>query len=114
MVAGSAALFALSSVGIGGHLGERFMIAIDFEKSRPVFLRFGALAAVGRCITRETDDPTSDILANLIDVDGDGRPDYRLSAHVLGTRTTCEARRFGLWLDRPAAECLTAAGTCGR
>lgn len=114
LIATGVVLFLLSVWGVTGLLlGERYLIAIDREKGRPVFLRFGRAEKLGgACTSRETDDPTSDILANLLDVDGDGRGDFRMSANHLGTHVTCESRRFGLWVDQPGAACMDAAAAC--
>lgn len=113
-LAATAALLLASAYGLNLVLNDRFMLAFDRDRRKPLLLRFGEKVKVGRCLTRETDDPTSDVLANQLDIDADGRPDYRLSANLTATRQTCEVRRLGLWFDRELKECLAAANSCGR
>lgn len=111
----SALALLLASVwGLNLALNDRFMLAFDRDRRKPLLLRFGEKVKVGRCLTRETDDPTSDVLANQIDVDSDGRPDFRLSANLTATRQTCEERKLGWWLNRELKVCLEAANSCGR
>jgi hypothetical protein len=111
----AAVLLVLASLwGLNLVLGEHFMIAFDRDRRKPLVLRFGEKQKVGRCVTRETDDPTSDVLANLIDVNSDGRPDFRLSANLTASHQTCEMRRLGVWIDQSLKTCLEAANSCGR
>ena len=110
----AAALVLASLWGLNTVLGERFMFVFDRDRRKPLLLRFADKVKVGRCYTRETDDPSSDVLANQVDVDADGRPDFRLSANLTASRQTCESRHLGFWIDRDLKVCIEAANSCGR
>jgi len=62
---------------------------------------------------RETDDPKSDVLSNLIDLESDGQPEYRLTASIDGAIRLCERRAFlGFWRETDDPECFAAVERC--
>jgi hypothetical protein len=109
----AAALIAavLGALGLKVLTDEAFSVAL--YKHRPHLLRYGPKAALGRCTVRETDDPKSDVLSNLIDVDSDGRSDYRLTAFIDASPALCERRRAFWWSAAPMAQCHAASAGCG-
>ena len=104
-------LAVLGALGLKVTTDEAFSLAL--YRHRPHVLRYGPKAALGRCTVRETDDPKSDVLSNLIDVDGDGRSDYRLTAFIDASPAVCERRRAFFWSTAPMAECQAAGTACG-
>lgn len=109
---------ALVVVGLAVLLGlwawsassERWAVAL--YKARPRVLHFGPPAEVGHCRVKETDDPTSDVLANLLDVDADGRSEYRMMGFIDGSAAICERRWHGLWLGDELKTCDAASRSC--
>lgn len=99
-------------VGTFGLAATSESLALSVFKRRPRLLHFGKAEKVGRCLVKETDDPASDVLANLLDLDADGRSDYRLMGYVDGSKSSCERRVLGFWKDAPASECEAAAESC--
>ena len=93
-------------------LGE--VVVLVVYRGRPMLLHYGHAEVLGHCRVKETDDPTSDVLANLVDADGDGRSDYRLTASIDGSRVTCERRGLLVWRAAPTSECDGAARACRR
>jgi hypothetical protein len=71
--------------------------------------------ALGHCRVRETADPASDVLSNLIDLDADGRSDFRTVGFIDGSQATCERRALlGFWREMSLDVCRAAAETCSR
>ena len=91
---------------------ELFVVAWDWRGHRPRVLRFGAAARLGRCLVKETDNPASPLLANLIDLDADGRADYRLTADEAAAHPTCEERHGPFWFSVAPERCLEVARGC--
>ncbi len=61
---------------------------------------------------KETDDPSSDVLANLLDLDPDGRSDYLLKGYIDGSTPSRERRVFGFFRELATFECQAAAESC--
>ena len=108
------ALVLLSAVGLWRAVGERYVVVLNRHHWRPLVLQFGPKVGLGGCVAQESDDPASDVLANQVDVDGDGHPDYRFTADYEGVHPTCEVRRAGLWLAHPLEDCERAILRCRR
>jgi hypothetical protein len=90
-------------------------VNVVFFRHRVWVLKFGPTARLGRCLVSETQDPTSDVLSNLIDLDADGGPEYRASGFIDGSAPQCERRGLlGFWRAAPAEECRAAAESCSR
>jgi len=108
----AAGLFAaaVGALGLKVTTDEAFSVAL--YRRRPHVLRYGPKAALGRCTVRETSDPKSDVLSNLIDVDSDGRSDFRLTAFIDASPAICERRRLLWWSAAPMAECHAASAGC--
>jgi hypothetical protein len=100
----------LGAVGLKVGTDEAFSIAL--YKLRPHVLRYGPRARLGRCTVRESENPASDVLSNLIDVDSDGRSDYRLTAFVDASPAFCERKQGLWWRTAPIGECLVASHGC--
>lgn len=100
--------------GAVGYAVTSETLAVSLFKRRPRLLHFGKAERVGHCLVKETDDPTSDVLSNLVDLDADGRGEYRLMGFIDGSKPSCEKRRFGVWVDTPVTECEAAAESCRR
>jgi hypothetical protein len=105
------AAVALGAVGLKVGTDEAFTLALF--KRRPHLLRYGPKATLGRCTVRETDDPASDVLSNLIDVDADGRSDFRLTAFIDASPPVCERRQGLFWMQAPMDACHAASLGCG-
>jgi len=103
---------ALAVLGLQRATADRLALVFDHHHLRPRVLFYGPTSSVGRCAVRETDETTSDVLANTIDLDADGRADLRMTADLLGDHQTCEAKRFGFWWEKPRAECTDAIAHC--
>lgn len=110
-VAAGVAVTVVAASGVGYAVTSE-SLAVSVFKRRPRLLHFGKAERVGHCLVKETDDPTSDVLSNLIDLDADGRSEYRLMGYIDGSKPSCEKRRFGVWVETPMAECDSASLSC--
>ena len=92
---------ALVVLGVGGFgfAATSETVAVSVFKRRPRLLHFGKASRVGHCLVKETDDPSSDVLANLLDLDADGKSDYRLMGYIDGSTPSCERRVFGFFRE---------------
>jgi hypothetical protein len=105
--------FALCLTGLSAVCSES--VNVVFFRHRPWVLKFGAAQNLGRCRVRETADPSSDVLSNLIDVDADGRSDFRTVGFIDGSNATCERRAFlGFWREMSLEACRAAAAGCSQ
>lgn len=103
--------FVLAVAGLGLITSERLLITVHHY--RPLVLSFGPAELLGHCRVRETSDPKSDVLANLIDLDADGTSEFRLAASVDGEILRCERRALlGFWVSVPEAVCHRVAYSC--
>jgi hypothetical protein len=101
----------LCVLGLGAVASTR--VNVVWFRGRPWVLKFGPTEPLGKCRVSETADPTSDVLSNLIDVDSDGRPDFRSSGFIDGSPPQCERRAFlGFWKTEAPMACLVAAQGC--
>jgi hypothetical protein len=108
-------VFAAAAIlvgAVGAKIGADETFTIAFYKGRPHLLRFGPKARLGRCAVAETSDPTSDVLANLIDKDNDGRSDYRMTAFIDASPPSCEMRWAIFWGKVSPSQCHGASENC--
>jgi hypothetical protein len=110
ILAAALAAALLGAAGLKRGTDEAFTVAL--YKRRPHLLRYGPKATLGHCIVRETDDPSSDVLSNLIDTDADGHSDLRLTAFIDASAPICERRWGLLWLNTDVARCHAASLGC--
>ena len=90
-------------------------VNVVWFRGRPWVLKYGPAERLGACSVRETADPASDVLSNLIDLDADGAPEWRSSGFIDGSPPLCERRAFlGFWQSAPPEACFVAARSCGR
>jgi hypothetical protein len=110
-----AVVFAAAAIltgAVGAKIGADETFTIAFYKGRPHLLRFGPKARLGRCAVAETSDPTSDVLANLIDKNNDGRSDYRMTAFIDASPPICEMRLAVFWFKTDIGQCRGASELC--
>lgn len=106
-------LVALVLCVLGLTLISARTVNVVWFRHRPLVLKFGRGEALGRCTVRETDDPKSDVLSNLIDLESDGQPEYRLTASIDGAIRLCERRAFlGFWRETEGLQCFAAVERC--
>ncbi|MBK7857537.1 MAG: hypothetical protein IPJ65_02705 [Archangiaceae bacterium] len=104
---------ALCVLGLGAVSTTR--VNVVWFRHRPWVLKFGPAEKLGHCLVRETADPASDVLSNLVDLDADGKPELRSAGFIDGSTPRCERRvLLGFWADAPLPECRAAAESCSR